>query len=124
MSITLILVALLGAVFLKGFKEAIGIAVGLVVLYLALNAVVIAAGIGQIVAHPHLVAEWKRALFTVHGSPLAMLGISLLLFPKLALGLSGFETGVAMMPLVRGESGDDESQREEKFPEGHGVTTR
>ena len=62
--ITLILVALLGAVFMKGFKEAIGIAVGLVVLYLALNAVVIAAGIGQIVTHPHLFIDWKRALFT------------------------------------------------------------
>jgi hypothetical protein len=108
--ITLILVALLGAVFLKGFKEAIGIAVGLVVLYLTLNAVVIAAGIGQIATHPHLITEWKRALFTARGSPLAMLGISLLLFPKLALGLSGFETGVAMMPLVRGEPGDDESR--------------
>ena len=108
--ITLILVALLGAVFLKGFKEAIGIAVGLVVLYLALNAVVIAAGFRQIAVHPHLITEWKRALFTAHGSPLAMLGISLLLFPKLALGLSGFETGVAMMPLVKGELGDDESR--------------
>src|ERR1044072_7271977 len=42
--ITLILVALLGAVFLKGFKEAIGIAVGLAVLYLMLNAVVIEIG--------------------------------------------------------------------------------
>jgi hypothetical protein len=108
--ITLILVALLGAVFLKGFKEAIGIAVGLVVLYLALNAVVIAAGFRQIAVYPHLITEWKRALFTAHGSPLAMLGISLLLFPKLALGLSGFETGVAMMPLVKGELGDDESR--------------
>src|SRR5947209_3111698 len=108
--ITLILLVLLGAVFLKGFKEAIGIAVGLVALYLTLNAVVIAAGIGQIATHPHLFIEWKRALFTAHGSPLAMLGISLLLFPKLALGLSGFETGVAMMPLVKGEPGDDENR--------------
>ena len=108
--ITLVLLAFLGAVFLKGFKEAVGIAVALVVLYLALNAVVIAVGIGQIAVHPHFVTEWKRALFTVHGNPLAMLGISLLLFPKLALGLSGFETGVAMMPLVKGDPGDDESR--------------
>jgi hypothetical protein len=35
--ITLFLVALLGTVFLKGFKEAIGIAVTLVGVYLALN---------------------------------------------------------------------------------------
>ena len=39
--VTLVLVALLGAVFLKGFKEAIGIAVVLVAVYLALNAVVV-----------------------------------------------------------------------------------
>ena len=39
--ITLVLLALLGAVFLRGFSEAIGIAVALVVAYLALNVVVI-----------------------------------------------------------------------------------
>jgi hypothetical protein len=39
--VTLLLIALLGGVFLKGFTEAIGIAVGLVAAYLALNLVVV-----------------------------------------------------------------------------------
>lgn len=106
-SITLFMIALLGAVFLKGFKEAIGIAVALVGAYLAMNAIVVVAGLVHVFQTPHVFANWhSAALLASHGSPLAMVGISLLLFPKLALGLSGFETGVALMPLVRGASGD------------------
>ncbi|MDP9375233.1 MAG: hypothetical protein M3Q65_22835, partial [Chloroflexota bacterium] len=105
--ITLLLIALLGAVFLKGFGEAIGVAVGLVAAYLGLNLIVIVVSLAHVVAHPGLVGDWRRALFAEHGNPAMMVAVALLLFPRLALGLSGFETGVAVMPLVKGEDGDD-----------------
>ncbi|RKT03410.1 amino acid permease [Streptomyces sp. 3211.6] len=104
--ITLILVALLGAVFLKGFSEAIGVAVVLVSTYLALNAVVVAVGLWQVITEPHVVADWSDALTTEHGNPFMMIAIALVVFPKLALGLSGFETGVAVMPHVQGAADD------------------
>ncbi|WP_405916439.1 amino acid transporter [Streptomyces sp. NBC_00728] len=108
MVITLFLVALLGAVFLKGFLEAIGVAVVLVGIYLGLNVVVAVAGVWEVATHEHLVTDWSTALTAEHGNVLAMIGVSLLVFPKLALGLSGFETGVAVMPHVEGETSDTE----------------
>jgi hypothetical protein len=105
--ITLVLLALLGAVFLKGFREAIGIAVLIVAAYLLLNLVVVAVGLYEIATDPRHLSDWTRTLFANYSNPLVMIGVSLLVFPRLALGLSGFETGVSMMPLVRGEEGDD-----------------
>jgi hypothetical protein len=105
-AVTLVLVALLGAVFLKGFTEAIGIAVGLVGVYLALNVVVIADGLFRAVMHPSVVGDWTHAITAQHGDPLVVIGIALLVFPKLALGLSGFETGVAVMPHIKGDPDD------------------
>ncbi|WP_200421848.1 APC family permease, partial [Streptomyces sp. Y2F8-2] len=110
MVITLFLVALLGAVFLKGFLEAIGVAVALVVTYLGLNAVVVAVGLWHVVTAGHVVTDWSNALTAQHGNVLAMVGVSLIVFPKLALGLSGFETGVAVMPHVQGDPGDTEDR--------------
>nr|WP_239102833.1 amino acid transporter [Actinoplanes siamensis] len=101
--ITLFLVALLGAVFLKGFTEAIGIAVALVAVYLGLNVVVVGDALGEVISHPHAVTDWTGAMTAAHGSPLAMAGVALVVFPKLALGLSGFETGVAVMPHIKGD---------------------
>ncbi|WP_241981230.1 amino acid transporter [Cryobacterium algoritolerans] len=106
--VTLLLVALLGIVFLRGFKEAIGIAVVLVAVYLFLNLVVIIVAIGHVAGHAALITDWWAALTAQHGNPLVMVGIALIVFPKLALGLSGFETGVAVMPQVTGDSSDTE----------------
>ncbi len=105
--ITLALLALLGAVFLRGFGEAIGLAVALVGVYLALNVVVIADGLVLLVTNPAQVDDWWVALTTQHGSPIMVVAVALLVFPKLALGLSGFETGVAVMPHIDGAPGDD-----------------
>ncbi len=107
-AITLVLLALLGAVFLRGFTEAIGIAVGLVGTYLALNVVVIAVSMWHVVTQPSVVGDWSTALTTQHGDPLMIVALSVLVFPKLALGMSGFETGVAVMTHVEGDPGDTE----------------
>ncbi|QKW05077.1 APC family permease [Streptomyces sp. NA04227] len=106
--ITLILIALLGAVFLKGFLEAIGVAVALVAVYLALNAVVVVTGLWHVATEGHVVTDWSDALTADHGNVFVMIGVALIVFPKLALGLSGFETGVAVMPHVKGDDSDTE----------------
>src|SRR5919202_856590 len=106
-AITLVVVAILGLIFLRGFGEAIGVAVLVVGAYLLLNLVVVGVGLYDSLTHPQYVADWKDALFTGHGDSLAVLGVALIVFPKLALGVSGFETGVTVMPLVRGGEEDD-----------------
>ncbi len=106
--LTLLLLTLLGAVFLKGFREAIGLAVLIVIGYLTCNAVVLGVELWAVLHHPEYLTNWRTALFTTHGNPLMMVAVALVVFPKLALGLSGFETGVAVMPLVRGDEGEPE----------------
>lgn len=103
--VTAALLLVLGAIFLKGFKEAIGLAVVLVAIYLGLNVLVLARSLFEIATHPDLIANWRAALTAgeSHGNPAMIALAALLVFPKLALGLSGFETGVAVMPLVKGD---------------------
>jgi hypothetical protein len=109
MGVTLFLVIALGTVFLKGFREAIWLAVMLVGVYLSLNATIIGYELVRLLSHPSALLEWRANLWHQQGNPLMMIALSVWFFPKLALGLSGFETGVAVMPLVKGTGEDAEA---------------
>ena len=108
--LTLVLLATLGALFLRGFREAVWLAVPIVGVYLVLNFVLVVWGMHYLWGRPDLFRAWQSAVLIEHGGALPMIAVALTLFPKLALGLSGFETGVAVMPLVAGDPGDTESQ--------------
>ncbi len=110
--VTLALILLLGIVFLRGFSEAIGVAVGIVALYLALNVIVVGRAWWEIWQHPEYLARWQESLRLEYSSPMAMVLTAIFLFPRLALGLSGFETGVVVMPLVKGCPSDDPARPE------------
>lgn len=117
MPLTLILLALLAFVFIKGFKEAITLATAVAVPYILLNVVVLARAIIEALQHPAALPHWTAALH-VKGDWSAVLIASALIFPRLALGLSGFETGVSVMPLIEG------SEPAEDPPKGRIRNTR
>jgi hypothetical protein len=106
--VTIVLIALLGIVFLKGFNEAIGIAVAIVAAYLVFNITIIGYGLYQIFwVQPETFTNWQNMVWghqNVNGSVFWLVAASLWFFPKLALGLSGFETGVVVMPLVKSDT--------------------
>jgi hypothetical protein len=107
---TSVLLLLLAGVFIMGFREAIGLSTVLVVSYIALNVVILTVCGKDLIAHPELLNNWHLQLNAQYLNPLAMIAAAALVFPKLALGLSGFETGVSVMPLVRGSASDDPEQ--------------
>jgi hypothetical protein len=122
--VTLAILAVLAAVFLKGFSEAIGLARAAALPYLALNLVVLGRGAFEVLTHPDLIANWRMEI-GASGSPAMLIAGAMLVFPKLALGLSGFETGVSVMPLISGGDQDrDYSPRSGKAPQGRVVNTR
>ena len=121
MAITMSMLLLLGVSFMRGFREVIGMAVVIVGVYLLLNLIVIGSGLVYLIGHGDRLSLWLHHLAAgpaewhlehVEHFPYLEPGvgsivvISLLIFPKLALGLSGFETGVAVMPLIRGDDDD------------------
>ena len=122
--VTLAILTVLAAVFLKGFREAIGLAAVAAVPYLALNLVVLGRGAWEVMTHPTLLADWRGALAAKGDFTLVVAG-ALLVFPKLALGLSGFETGVSVMPLIDGGEADrGHDPRKDGAPKGRVGNTR
>lgn len=114
-AVTFLLLAALGAIFLMGFKEAIGVAVVLVFSYLVLNAIVTVRAAIEVMHHPEVVSRWQHAVFARSPNWVGIAGICLVLFPRLALGLSGFETGVAVMPLISGETLEERIRNTKKL---------
>jgi hypothetical protein len=101
----------------KGFnRNVMFIAVPLVGLYLALTGVLIAGGGWILWEHPEISADWLTRV--QHGNAhfaginhdfegwgtVALL--SLLALPNLALGLSGYELSMILMPQVKGKPGE------------------
>lgn len=108
--ITVVLLLVLGAVFLAGFSEAVSIAIPLVAVFLLVNAVVMVVGLVEAFGNVKALTGWQDALLAAGSGPLGIAGTAILAFPALVLGMSGFETGVSMMPLVKA-SGASEEQR-------------
>jgi hypothetical protein len=103
--VTLAFLTLLALLFLRGFKEAIGLATYATIPYLVLNLIVLGRGVWEVAIHPTLFPSWRAMLAAKGDLSLVIVG-ALLVFPKLALGLSGFETGVSVMPLIDGGGAD------------------
>jgi hypothetical protein len=108
--LTIGLLAILAGVFIKGFSEAISLATAVCVPYLLLNVVVLARGVAEVMHRPHALPAWGDMLHA-RGDWTAVMIASALIFPRLALGLSGFETGVSVMPLIKGDSDDGDPPR-------------
>ncbi len=110
--ITLILIFSLAAIFYRGFNEAIGLCFVIVTCYLILNAILVLNCFGVLSSNWQTVTNWQSNLFSQFSSVPAIFLAAALVFPKLALGLSGFETGVAVMPLVKGAVTDTEENKD------------
>jgi hypothetical protein len=116
MPTTMLLLVLLGAMFLKGYGEVVGLAAVLCTAFLGLSFIVVVASVSYLLTHPTLLHHWFAEIsagnYHLDHAPLSgtgpwvAMGIAVLVFPKLALGLSGFETGVLHIHLVKGTDAD------------------
>ena len=122
--VTLAILTVLAVVFLKGFQEAIGLATAAAVPYLILNLAVLGRAVWEVIQHPVFLGYWRESL-SLKGDNSLLIIAALLVFPRLALGLSGFETGVSVMPLIAGgETEREKDTRKVVIPTGRIRNTR
>jgi hypothetical protein len=104
------------AFLLRGLTRGfLGLAVGVVALYLVLTGVVVGSGLAYLARHTELLSDWLERVRQASAAPAAptanLVGalalVALLSFPQMALGLSGFELSMGSVPLVRGRADDD-----------------
>jgi hypothetical protein len=122
LAVTLVLLlasSALGLAFFRGFSRGmLRLVVVVVAVFLLLNAVVIGSGLAYLASHPEVVTEWWHRVWAgdwqqpgaPHRPPQdawSLAAACFAMFPKLALGLSGFELTMIVMPVVRGRPGDD-----------------
>ncbi len=116
--LTHLMIWLLGAVFFAGFREALGVAVVIVTWYTVNNVIVIGLCLSQVASNPEIISSWwhnvtsgqwglspeamQKMPFPTDGSFKSIILNSLAKFHELALGVSGFETGVVVMTLIAG----------------------
>jgi hypothetical protein len=117
MAVTLLLLALgflFWAIFRRGFtKRIVHLAAIVVGVYLLLTAVIVGSGLYFLWQNPVIVDRWWENVSQGEwGLPASFPGYGwgigaacVLLLPKMALGLSGFELSMVAMPLVGNESG-------------------
>ena len=122
-ALTVVLLLVLGAVFLIGFSEAVNVAIPLVAVFLGLNAVIIVVGLVEVVTTPGAFSAWTTAL-TASGGGFTDLAVpAIVAFPLLVLGLSGFETGVSMMPLIAADGADAQQRLHNRIRNARQVLT-
>ncbi len=116
-----LLILVVGFVAARAFRRGVTrglvrMAVVSVVAYLSVVGVVVGCGLAYLARHPELVEAWWAAVQggawkpgDAAGAPVGWGALALAtaaLFPRLALGLSGYELALTSMPLVRGRGSD------------------
>lgn len=61
----------------------------LVGVYLTLNCIVLCVGFYELATHPSTIPDWKNALVSGHGNPVAMIGAALIVFRSSHSGFQG-----------------------------------